>query len=347
MIQLSCPGCDKRLEIDDGFAGGICRCYDCGTLMTVPADATGEAEQLQQVERPARPDRPATPGAPAPEPTEVEAAPQTNTFVTATGREVQISDAQLRRVVVARKPRMGVRIGVVATFVVIAIGLMAFAGYLAMNVLNPSDKQDGPAVTMDNLLFGITNNPYLNRDTNILTTPVDPAVSQSIVVLVDRSQEMGPYLPHVKDILGENLATLGPEIALQVIFVGSSVGPMYPDAPMASFEWDYPAMEAVLAQATAGGASSLAPGITAALAGQPDRIILVVHERPDDWDAVREAVPEGVRVDAVQLGDSSGSLKDWAKSTGGQYAAARDDQLEKWRDQWARVRGHADVPTGQ
>ena len=37
MISLPCTSCKKVLEIDDAFAGGVCRCQHCGTIQTVPA----------------------------------------------------------------------------------------------------------------------------------------------------------------------------------------------------------------------------------------------------------------------------------------------------------------------
>ena len=37
MISLTCTSCKKVLEIDDAFAGGVCRCQFCGTIQTVPA----------------------------------------------------------------------------------------------------------------------------------------------------------------------------------------------------------------------------------------------------------------------------------------------------------------------
>ena len=39
MILLQCSNCQQTLEIDDAFAGGVCRCRHCGTIQTVPADA--------------------------------------------------------------------------------------------------------------------------------------------------------------------------------------------------------------------------------------------------------------------------------------------------------------------
>ncbi|MCX5658763.1 MAG: hypothetical protein NTW19_03460 [Planctomycetota bacterium] len=65
-IDLECPGCKTHLELDAGFAGGVCRCFSCGTLMTVPADP--KRERAEKLSRPARPDAPGggRPSAPAP-----------------------------------------------------------------------------------------------------------------------------------------------------------------------------------------------------------------------------------------------------------------------------------------
>lgn len=46
-LELECPSCQEMLELDAGFAGGVCRCSNCGTLMTVPSDA-GRAETLSR-----------------------------------------------------------------------------------------------------------------------------------------------------------------------------------------------------------------------------------------------------------------------------------------------------------
>src|SRR3712207_4087162 len=37
MIQLTCTGCRATLEMDEAFAGGVCRCQHCGTIQTVPS----------------------------------------------------------------------------------------------------------------------------------------------------------------------------------------------------------------------------------------------------------------------------------------------------------------------
>jgi hypothetical protein len=37
MIRLTCTSCKNVLNIDDAFAGGVCRCQHCGTIQTVPS----------------------------------------------------------------------------------------------------------------------------------------------------------------------------------------------------------------------------------------------------------------------------------------------------------------------
>lgn len=60
-IALQCPVCSTELELDIGFAGGVCRCFSCGTLMTVPADPMHE--RAEALRRPERPDAPVQMGA--------------------------------------------------------------------------------------------------------------------------------------------------------------------------------------------------------------------------------------------------------------------------------------------
>ena len=36
MIRINCTQCKSTLDIDEAFAGGVCRCQHCGTIQTVP-----------------------------------------------------------------------------------------------------------------------------------------------------------------------------------------------------------------------------------------------------------------------------------------------------------------------
>src|SRR5438874_1259713 len=57
MIQLNCTNCKALLQIDDAFAGGVCRCRYCGTIQTVPkhlknaGNGNGNGEPAAAVEQ--------------------------------------------------------------------------------------------------------------------------------------------------------------------------------------------------------------------------------------------------------------------------------------------------------
>ena len=81
MISLTCTSCKKVLEIDDAFAGGVCRCQFCGTIQTVPANlrkgaaagaSTKSKTLYQKVTAP-------TPAAPPPPPTATSDTPAPDT----------------------------------------------------------------------------------------------------------------------------------------------------------------------------------------------------------------------------------------------------------------------------
>src|SRR3954466_14063903 len=52
MINLTCTNCTKILQIDDAFAGGVCRCKFCGRIQTVPAHKTRAAAPTAAVAAP-------------------------------------------------------------------------------------------------------------------------------------------------------------------------------------------------------------------------------------------------------------------------------------------------------
>jgi hypothetical protein len=66
VIDLDCPHCNARLQIDAAYGGSVCRCDECGQLMKVPrANNHGAASA-----------RPTSPGDPEPPPAIVSTEPQ-------------------------------------------------------------------------------------------------------------------------------------------------------------------------------------------------------------------------------------------------------------------------------
>ena len=101
-IELNCPGCETLLELDAGFAGGVCRCSTCATLMTVPAETGAAApERLLRPESPDAPTpRPETPGEAAPAAAEPAGV---TTYTTDTGQTVRVDEGKIPMAEMKRK----------------------------------------------------------------------------------------------------------------------------------------------------------------------------------------------------------------------------------------------------
>src|SRR5690606_20021588 len=144
-IELECPGCEVNLQLDAGFAGGVCRCFSCGTLMTVPADASGDRPErlirparpgeapAQRVKRPARPGRPARPAAPGSPPPAEEAVPEPadegehEVYTTESGRTVRISTRQRIPTATKRRVARWMTYAVFGLVIAAIVGMCVFA----------------------------------------------------------------------------------------------------------------------------------------------------------------------------------------------------------------------------
>ncbi|MEM9419550.1 MAG: hypothetical protein AAGA25_10955 [Planctomycetota bacterium] len=179
-LELECPACSELLELDMGFAGGVCRCSACGTLMTVPQDAA-QGAQAEQLSRPDRPDDPsgmsglgdAADTAPTPARRERSSSPrrkkgkrgkpdrrgrkkspqstrpparagqaiEQGVYTTASGKTIKID--RTTSVPVARTRRTGVRIATMVVFFSI-IGAVVLIGVFAI-VWMLKNPKGGPA----------------------------------------------------------------------------------------------------------------------------------------------------------------------------------------------------------
>jgi hypothetical protein len=171
MIELACPSCRNLLEVDEGFRGGVCRCFNCGTLLTVPEEEQRtEAEVLSPTASPAAADvRP-------------------RTYTTRSGKTVSLSPQQVARAPVARRPRKSIRVAVRVAAVVLALLLAGGVGLLAYVLFAP--RAEKARVDPYAGLFDIEHNPYTWDEPNFMGLPV----GQTTVLLIESSAAMRNHL---------------------------------------------------------------------------------------------------------------------------------------------------------
>lgn len=329
LIELECPQCAALLELDRGFVGGVCRCSQCGTLMTVPESADRTPPEL--VTRPPRPEspppRPAAAAAPSP-------PRQPVVYRTASGRSIRFAGD----VPVARRRRTGVRITTGAAFLLMLAAVLAVCAYAVLLVLTEPDEDriDADAVTLATLGYDPQANPYTMQPVNVLGLPLGP---DRTAVVVDASGSSRSWLALVQAALIDGLvhvASHGGEVV--IVFAAEqhpvALSPQYTDPTLLTRRQLGSFMESI----HAGGVAALDEAIIAALDTRPERLIVVTGRDLDGAPLARVSRSlQGVRFDAVAFTSSPQRLDSLAGAHGGRVVTLTAGQLQRWHEESARA----------
>ncbi|MEM8782788.1 MAG: hypothetical protein AAGE65_08005 [Planctomycetota bacterium] len=350
-IDLNCPGCSALLELDRGFAGGVCRCSTCGTLMTVPRLDTEKAEALVRAERPGeapgarreRPERPEAPGrrasltrnarptsvprGDAPSQPEAEPAGE-QVYRTASGREVRV-DASA--VPTAEAKRKAIRAATVAVFVLVVGGVLALCGLaVTLLVTQPTPEQIAAQTHVPVHTYDASANPYAIEGPNLLGLPL----TNRVALVFDPGGMDEASFSTVRSALLDGLSRRSDAVRVSVFVLEDDGGFRALVDGRRLGTVDPASIEAALAEATA-DAGSLTPAVSVAMEDDPSLLIVATgRDVPDaEGEAVSLLVPaDDVRFDAVLIDADSFSLEDIARRTNGHYATLDPDfELRDWR----------------
>ena len=316
LIELDCPACSVRLALDAGFGGGVCRCSNCGTLMTVPADPRHDhAERLSRPEQPTDQPRPPAPSSAPQPPAEVE-----QTYVTDTGRAVHITPgttiptAQLKRKVVRT-----------TTAMILLLAMAAVVGVcvLAVNVLLRSGDDETPPVSLAELFsYDPDRNPLLLDEPNVLGLPL----RDSTVVIIDTSWTSRKWLSLAGEMVARGTASLGRDARCEVIFAGEDGLTRIASGELA----------ATVEQVHAAGAADLNNALRAALDNDHDvqQVILVTGQpfEPDQVVALASVWADhpAVTFDIVLIDAESNELAAMAQRQSGRCVTLPSQRLGQW-----------------
>lgn len=326
-LELECPSCGANLELDRGFAGGVCRCFDCGTLMTVPADPAHHApEQLVRPDSPGAPSRPESPTA-VEHPDAPGAAatlPDDQTYTTASGQVVHVSaDA----VPTARRRRTGVRITtavVFSLFVLLIIG--ACVGAVLVLMAGPP-KPDAAEIAIEQFGYDSSVNPYTLETPNVVGLPIEV----STAVIVDASGSSRGWLSLIQDQLNLGLTRPGKAASVRLVYALDPVPEVF--AARDASQPDEEGLKNFQDQFRARGVAPIDAAIALAVEGSPRRIVLVTGRAFYGADADAVTAPlfaADIPIDVIDIGGDNEALRDVADATGGRYVALAERDLQDW-----------------
>lgn len=358
MIILTCTKCQATLEMDDAFAGGVCRCQHCGTIQTVPA-------RLKQGGRPAAPTAGDNDGpkalysirAPAGtggngsggngsggngrgshgSPGAAHGLDDLATAVASSGISSGLADrrptAPYAAPAALYKPpprRTGLFVALGAAGGVVGLGVLAWVFVLRPgSAPSPSPGGTAPGDPVESVNTAKPSPAALGP--HFATLPLD---AKRVVFVIDRGNASQEVFDPLKAALIESLTSLGPEREFQVLFWTT-------EGQADAAEFAYPKggtakgnpgrvddLRKQIEDVSAGGATDVGPAIREAMRRDPDAVVIATAKgsQLDEQAFVtpvldaRGGRPVAIHtVDLDRTGDGRPVLEAVAKRTGGQY----------------------------
>ena len=318
MIRLTCANCQATLEVDDAFAGGVCRCKHCGAIQTVPragrpaavGSAAGgagrggdEPKTLYSVK--SRAGLASTPSG-LEELAEVVHGSGLGSGLRdrrGPGRVGPgLSTAQPR-------PKTGLWLG-------LGIGLALLVGLTALAVTLMDRPSAGPTAADRGKAAPSAGPAFAGV----------PLEGNKVVYLLDRGDATAAFFPALREMTLKSVRGLGNDRLFQVVLWDNGQVDAYPPLS-AGYATDAEADKLTqwFDQATTGRVTDALPALKQAMANRPDTLILATGKSLQLDDAFADAVlaARGGRtvIDTFTLGDTSPDdpLRKIASGTGGKF----------------------------
>ncbi|HEX8341363.1 MAG TPA: vWA domain-containing protein [Tepidisphaeraceae bacterium] len=325
MISLTCAQCKNTLEVDDAFAGGVCRCQFCGTIQTVPrpgnrpsapggrAAASGDAGESPRALYQVKSRRGESS---APSGLEELAEVVHSSGLSGSG----LANRSSRPTQQYATPQTASKKSNVPILVAGAVALALILTIAAIFLLRSSaSTTTGPAVA--------------GGGGAAMEVPAEPSFEkiklpgEKTVFLIDRGDATAGYFPALKTLVTRSVASLGPDRRFQVIAWENATRDAHPRDGMAYASKDEVArLQKWFDNVATGQATSVTSALTTALNNTPDAIVLITA-KSDQLDAtfagevLDKARGKTVKLHTVTLGESPSDdpLKKIALDTGGTF----------------------------
>jgi len=330
MINLTCTNCKKLLQIDDAFAGGVCRCKFCGTIQTVPSQKTRAASPTATAVAPKAAPPPkslfqssgriAAGHGPGTSGTGLEELAQIVASSGLAGTGLRASHLRRPPPPPASNLKLYLFIGggVLALLVIVlVVWLIMHSGtdYSNQTVNNPNPQQ----ARTDNA----NPAPQPPQSPNYMGLPLS---GPSVIYLLDRGSGTLETFDYMKRGAIRSIASLGAGTKFQIIFWETDSLIEFPQGAMryATAE-NVAATDEAIKDVYAFSQSTIDKAFEKALALNPAEIVIVTGKYGLDDEfvnsvlALRKTSP--VKIHTVALGKSSSpeALKKLAEKTGGQF----------------------------
>jgi hypothetical protein len=327
MIQLICTHCKAMLEIDDGFAGGACRCQHCGTIQTVPSHLKQKAAAGKPSQTLYR-SRPQNIGVPS------SGLDQLADVIASSG----LTSSRLRMTPEARlafeppqqKPQKSVQKVLIACVSIIVVLGGTVIYLVARGEHGPSAPANSPTALSKTIAAHV--------DAGISPSFCGIALEgDSIIYCLDRGDSARDTFTDLKSAVLRSIASLGPDRKFQIVFWNNGSDESYPSTwPCPAKPDNITAAERALERISPHGKSDAKNALKKSVASEPAEIVLVTAKAWDLDDTFVSTVDQirkdkQIRIHTVSLGDprASTALQIIAAKTHGTFKVCSESDLKE------------------
>ena len=319
-IELDCPNCQEPLVLDSAFAGSVCRCAACGTMMTVPDKTAAESPP---VARPSAPGETPTNEGVVAEVDYEDDIPEVIPDVPVTPSQPAPATAY-RKPVARRQPKkagLGLKLAFAGLLALVVGGGGVFIMFLVLG--GPAGPVDDPA--KKGVGFDSANNPFTSDAPSFLTVPL----AKRVVILVDAYSDFDGR----DDSVVRTVDSLGTSNEVQFVYY-TDIGPeSFPEAPRWLKAEDKPALKSFVSGISSPNVSEAGEGLDEALKAKPLQIVLVTGQFMTEDEVAMISKKLGgkdIQFDVVLIGADVPELSQFAKDHKGRYVSLPEDQVAAW-----------------
>ena len=325
MISLNCTNCRALIEMDDAFAGGVCRCRHCGAIQTVPSQHKAKTIGRKRHGRTLYSKR-----------SRQEAIPSSGLEQLAQAVASSGLSSELRS---APGPKRQSR-----PIVLIAgsgVGLIVLLACIWLGTSGSTRKVNSAGS------MASANNPTLKASAEssaAAPAPMPapnfcgiPLADRVVIYVLDRGSGTTDLFSYLKEAAFRSAESLGEQRKFQIIFWNNGSDDSYPlSGPTYATAQNIEAARKSLDGVYAHGQSDAASALAKAVAAGPDAIILATGkggQLNDDFvqQVLQIRKDRPVKIHTFDLGGTelSAAMKTIAERTAGQAHLVAEGDLKK------------------